>query len=218
MMIAGTVVSDAQSQSATSGKTAQSAKQKYPASAELAKFRDDPSNPELNRKKRALLENKSVLEKGIAENSISAEQRSTLEKRISILEKELSKYNSSDPKQNPSERDKLNAIYKSKQCNRAQFLSMSEQQQRNLFQSIPDLKITDLVNAKPETLSKRKNDVHYLTVQKFNSAPVNNKIQILNNPGKYVVAQNYEDLPQGDTETKEIYIAKERIQLRNQSK
>jgi hypothetical protein len=91
-------------------------------------------------------------------------------------------------------------VYESGQCSRAQFTALSADQQRELITKMPDLKITDLVNATSIQMKSKEPNATYVTEEKFIKGDASLKLQVLNNPSKYIVVQNADQVPHSQNE------------------
>ncbi len=139
----------------------------------------------------SLRQAKSRLAAGQADNSLTPQQISDLKAKIASLEGR-NKINASKPA--ASSADPVRNIRASKQTTRAQFLALTEAQQRDLLVNIKDLNITDLVNASsvPKTHSE---DVYYVTVDNFRNTDIMKQIYVLKNPSSYKIVSNGTVMP-----------------------
>jgi hypothetical protein len=121
----------------------------------------------------------ALTSKEIASSSPSKEMSASLKsKDISNSPQSLSAV----PKEQRSTSN-ADAIIQSKKCTRAQFLSLTQVEQKQLLPHIQDITVTDLVNATSADI-KGKN-VDYMTVSDFKNADPEKQFYILSNPSSF---------------------------------
>lgn len=193
-------------ESAPSMATAKaSSQQKHPASTELKNFKADASNPELSQMKLSLLEAKAALEVGVENGSLSKESIASMNRRINLLENNIKEKtqartgNSGEQKAqqvaqrapaNPEAAQKASLVkaLDQKQLTRAEFLTLSEAGQKEVMSK--NVAVTDLINATPEALKYRQDNIFYIPVSDFKGYELAKQIHILKNPSNYIVMED----------------------------
>jgi|GEM_PF-5672296 len=182
-----------------------SSQQKHPAATELKNFKADANNPELSQMRLSLLEAKAALEAGMENNSLSQQTIAGMNRRINLLENKIKektqakadKAGEQKPQQvmqrtpaNPEAAQKASLLkaLDQKQMTRAEFLTLSQAGQKEVMTN--NVNIMDLVNATPEALKYRQDNIFYIPVSEFKGYELAKQIHILNNPSNYIVIED----------------------------
>ena len=144
----------------------------------------------------AILKTRAVLEQGQKDHSLNDLQVKAMREKINAMEVQLK--NGSAAKSAA-----FNKIMTEKKCSRAEFLSLTLDQQRNALQKERAVRITDLVNERSSDLQLLQNG-RYITEETFMNADIMRQISILQNPSAYRVVKNGTALPKTQISTAQL--------------
>jgi hypothetical protein len=134
-----------------------------------------------------LSESKAALERGLADKSLNEKQVYVLQQKIASMEAEMKN------KKTQSPAEIFHASVKSKQVTRAEFRTLTEQQQRDLL--VSKVNVTDVINGTPDVLKAGQENVYFLTEDNFRNSDVAKQVLVLNNPSSYKIFQNGTVMP-----------------------
>jgi cob(I)alamin adenosyltransferase len=165
------------------------------------------SNPELNGLQASLADTQALLQKGQSDKSLSAQQISDLKSKIAGIEARIQKFEATGKgvsNTNPSQKtavahkSPVGDILAAKQFTRAQFLALTEDEQRQVLVNMKDLTVTDLINATPAVLKVRQDNLFYIPAANFNTYDITRQTQILKNPSLYIMVKEASLIPKSE--------------------
>lgn len=162
------------------------------AAEQLRTFTPDASNPAVNDLQIDRLKTKVLLESGLAHNTLSKQEIADLKAKIAVDANQISILTSENADVNKSQATALKA---DRQISRADFSSMSTDNQKNVLSNIRGIEITDLVNATPADLAQRQEGKFYIPVSQLANADMTRIQQVLNNPSTYIVVKEASMIP-----------------------
>jgi hypothetical protein len=170
----------------SSGMAVEPSKQKT-AADQVKNNKSDSDNPIVNQLNQHILEQKAVLERGVADKSLSNEEIEVIKADIAFTERKVKTLTSgAAPAQYNSKGQMV--------ITREQYANFPDDKQREIAGS-QKYEIADLTNGTPATLTARIAGLFYMTVDQFNSAPFEKKVQILQNPETYIIVNNTSEIP-----------------------
>ena len=130
------------------------------------------------------------------DKSLTPEQVSQVKAKIAALEKQqaIEKSKVENNSLVPAT-ENVAKILAAKKFTRSEFLALNEQDQRQVLLNINHLNLTDLVNATPEVLKSRANNVYFISANDFRSLNVTKQITVLQNPANYIIVNDESLIP-----------------------
>jgi hypothetical protein len=169
--------------------TANGASQKQmSASDQLRMFTPDASNPELSNLQISMLKTKVLLESGQANNKLSKQEVADLKAQIAVDASQINSRTTGDKKE-------AGMLSAERKITRADFSTMSADNQKNVLTNIKGIEISDLVNATPADLNQRQDGKFYIPVSQLATSDMQRMQQILSNPSTYIVVKEASMIP-----------------------